>query len=79
MTIRDDIVGYLTAMSPAVSPSSSDALKLDHVLDSVDMFEFISYLESRFRVAIRDADVLEGHLDTLGSVVQLMERYSSAS
>ena len=71
MNVEETIIGYLKDVNPAVISRAPDpnALKLRRVLDSLDMAEFISHLESSFRIKVTDRDVLDRKFETIGSVV----------
>ena len=52
MNVEETIIGYLTDVNQAVISRATDptTLKLRRVLDSLDMAEFIAYLEVNFRI-----------------------------
>lgn len=70
------ILSYLEAIKPSFWNQSPDwrALKLRHILDSLDMLEFITYLENTFAIKIKDQDVVSRNFETVDSTINFVNR-----
>ena len=52
-----------------LAPAEPEHWSLDH-LDSIDMLDFIAFIESTFGVRVHDADVRPENFETVGAVVR---------
>lgn len=80
MAVRDDIVGYLRQINPTIIERAPEVetLKLRRVLDSLDMMEFLTHLESSYTMKISDQDVLSRNFETVGSVIDFISERKPA-
>jgi len=70
------IVDYLRKIYPDAIPGtgSSSGLKLRRILDSLDMLEFICFLEETFSIQVGERDILAKNFDTVGSIVAFVQK-----
>jgi len=75
MSIRDEIIEYLKRRNPDafIESTHPENLKIPRILDSLQMLNFISFLETHFGIQIKDEDILSSHFRTIGSVTNLIE------
>lgn len=75
MSIREEIIGYLKRHNPAAITESSEPenLKIQRLLDSLQMLDFITFLETNFSIRIEDEDVLSPYFRTVGSIMDMIE------
>ena len=75
MSAADDILAYLRKVNPTVVDRAPDTntLKIRRVLDSLDMMEFITFLETTYSIKISDQDVLSRNFETVHTVVAFLE------
>lgn len=68
--INEILVKYLRSVRPNMISDGLDAsqLKLYRILDSIEMLEFIVYLETIFGIKIKDEDILARNFDTVASL-----------
>ena len=70
------ILSYLETIKPSFWNQSPDwrDIKLRHILDSLDMLEFIAYLENTFAIKIKDQDVVSRNFETVDSTINFVNR-----
>lgn len=77
MTITERIRDYiLTRLATEMQPEAltSDYALIDNgVLDSVDVFELMSYVEEEYRIPIADEDMTYQNLRSLSAIASLVE------
>jgi len=75
VSVQDEILGYLKNVNPTMIERTPEpqTLKLRRVLDSLDMMDFLSHLESTYTLKISDQDVLTRNFETVGTVIDFVE------
>ena len=73
MKVRDTVVAYLIEQRDGITPSGSGNVSLLDILDSIEMLDFILFLESAFGMSIRDEDVTAGNFESLDGVIGFLE------
>ena len=70
------IVNYLRNIYPDAIPQTGSprGVKLRRILDSLDMLEFISFLEETFSIQVGEQDVLAKNFDTLDCVIAFVQK-----
>ena len=74
--MRDDIRNFLTdnRADPAGDDFGDGDSLLEHgVLDSVAMVDLVSHLESKYRIAVADAELTPENFDSVDSIVAFVE------
>jgi acyl carrier protein len=73
--IRHDLLQHLRTVKPDLPEDDAAArgIKLRRVLDSLDMLEFIAFLEQNFAIRIQDSDVMSRNFETIDSVTAFVE------
>lgn len=67
--ILEAITGYVRRHSRLPVEAEPELWPLDH-LDSVDMLDFIAFIESTFGIRVDDVDVRPENFETVGAVAQ---------
>ncbi|MFQ5719336.1 MAG: acyl carrier protein [Acidobacteriota bacterium] len=72
--VRRTIVDHLRSINPTALDrvDAPGSLKLRRVLDSLDMVEFLAFLEKAFSIRISDQDVLSRNFESVGSVIEFV-------
>lgn len=74
--MEDKIISILLDMHPETDFSkSSTNLVSDAILDSFDVVQIISELESSFSISISALDILPENFDSVESICNLVKKY----
>ena len=66
--VADELLGYLRKVSPLVEEGEVGAGKpLREIINSVDMLEFLAFVEDRFEITIQDEDVVPENFRNVAS------------
>jgi acyl carrier protein len=71
-TIRDFLLGDLDWPGDPDTLGSDTPLLEGDALDSVGIYELVTFLEERYGIEIHDEDVVPEHFGTIGSVAALV-------
>ena len=74
MDIRDELLEMLEDMHPEVDFESETELVSGKILDSFDIVNLVTEIDSEFDVEITAADLLPENFDTLDAMVKLVEK-----
>ena len=74
MDIRDELLEILEDMHPEVDFESETELVSGKILDSFDIVNLVTEIDSEFDVEITAADLLPENFDTLDAMVKLVEK-----
>lgn len=79
MNIERTVLDYIGNINPTLLQrlERPETLKLRRVLDSLDMVDFLAFLEKTFSVRITDQDVLSRNFETIGSVIDFVKGRST--
>jgi len=79
MSAKDRIITYLRDVNPDVIAASPDPARLElrAVLDSVDMLDFIVFLEDAFSIDITDEEVVSRNFGTVDSSTRFIAAKSA--
>jgi acyl carrier protein len=77
--IRTHIVDELGWTGPPEELTDQLPLLERRVLDSMGIFELVTFLEDAFGVQIDDADLLPEHFETIDAVARLVEGKAGAA
>jgi acyl carrier protein len=72
-TIRRFIVKDLHWNGSTEGPTDDYDLLRNEVLDSMGIFEIVSFVENEFEIEILDEDLLPDNFETIGSIARLVE------
>lgn len=72
-TIRRFIVEELHWNGSAGGPTDEYDLLQNDVLDSMGIFEIVSFVESEFGIEILDDDLLPDNFATIGAIARMIE------
>jgi acyl carrier protein len=71
-TIRRFIVDELNPNRSAISLSDDYPLLDQGVLDSLGLFQLVSFLEDEFAVEVQDEELVPQHFGTINSIAELV-------
>lgn len=72
--VRSFIVDDLRWTGSATNLTSEFALIENDVLDSMGIFELVSFVEERFGIEIDDEDLVPDNFETIGAISSLIMR-----
>lgn len=74
MAIRDEIRNYVSeSMARGASIKNNDSLFDSGVVDSLQIIEFVLYLEKQYGVRINASEVVRENFDTVDAIASLVE------
>lgn len=74
MEIREELLEILEDLHPDIDFESEDSLIDDKLLDSFDVVTLVTELDSAFDVEITAADMVPENFNSLGAMVEMIER-----
>ena len=74
MEIREELLEILEDLHPDIDFESEESLIDDKLLDSFDVVTLVTELDSAFDVEITAADMVPENFNSLGAMVEMIER-----
>lgn len=74
MEIREELLEILEDLHPDIDFENEDSLIDDKLLDSFDVVTLVTELDSAFDVEITAADMVPENFNSLGAMVEMIER-----
>lgn len=75
--LRQFIVAEMDQAPTAAALTHDYPLIANRVIDSLGIYQLVSFIESRFGIEIDDEDLVPEHFGTLGGMTRLIERHAA--